>query len=221
MGSQSVASQPMARSDHDLVQGRLSSAARKSERTRSAILASARRRFTETGFDLSSMRGIATEAGVDPALVIRYFGTKERLFVAAVRTTFPPADLEKVPSAELGAAIVRHALDVLEHDNSFVTLLRTAMTNPFCVDLLSAAISVDAEGLRARLPDRAGADERIGLIVSQLMGIAFCMSAELRLLDRVDRDELVGRIAPAIQRYLDMPLPLAGQMTDSPHQRDD
>ena len=51
--------------------------------TRDAILAVARRRFATRGYDATSLRGIAAEAKVDPALLIHYFGTKEGLFVAA------------------------------------------------------------------------------------------------------------------------------------------
>ena len=61
--------------------------------TRDAILAVARRRFATRGYDATSLRGIATEAKVDPALLIHYFGTKEGLFVAA---TGLPAGLSEL-----------------------------------------------------------------------------------------------------------------------------
>src|SRR5581483_2365423 len=51
--------------------------------TRDAILDAARRGFASRGYDATTVRAIATEAEVDPALVIHYFGTKEALFVAA------------------------------------------------------------------------------------------------------------------------------------------
>ena len=57
--------------------------------TRETILTVARRRFATRGYDATSVRAIATEAEVDPALVIHYFGTKEALFIAAAG--LPPA----------------------------------------------------------------------------------------------------------------------------------
>jgi AcrR family transcriptional regulator len=57
--------------------------------TREAVLAAAREAFAERGFDGASIRGIATAAGVDPALVHHYFGTKDQLFLTAVQA---PAD---------------------------------------------------------------------------------------------------------------------------------
>ena len=56
-----------------------------SEDTRGRVLAAAREAFGERGFEGASVRDIAARAGVDPALVHHYFGTKQQLFVAAIR----------------------------------------------------------------------------------------------------------------------------------------
>ena len=61
--------------------------------TREAILAAARETFAERGFDGASIRAIATSAGVDPALVHHYFGTKDELFLATVEAPMDPAKL--------------------------------------------------------------------------------------------------------------------------------
>jgi len=52
--------------------------------TRERILDSARNLFARNGLDITSIRAIAKDAGVDPALVHHYFGTKDALFLAAV-----------------------------------------------------------------------------------------------------------------------------------------
>ena len=59
--------------------------------TRQAILAAARTAFAERGFDGASIRHIAAAAGVDPALVHHYFGTKDQLFLAAMQAPIDPA----------------------------------------------------------------------------------------------------------------------------------
>src|SRR5258706_15310717 len=59
--------------------------------TREAILAAARRAFSERGFDGASIRAIATSAGVDPALVHHYFGSKDQLFVATMQLPIDPS----------------------------------------------------------------------------------------------------------------------------------
>src|SRR5436305_15244061 len=61
--------------------------------TREAILAAAREAFADRGFDRASIRAIATGAGVDPALVHHYFGTKEELFLATVNAPIDPGDI--------------------------------------------------------------------------------------------------------------------------------
>jgi AcrR family transcriptional regulator len=69
--------------------------------TREAILAAARKRFADLGYDGATIRGIAADAGVDPALVHHFFGSKERLFAAAMR-------LPVVPGEMIGAALAGH-----------------------------------------------------------------------------------------------------------------
>ena len=61
--------------------------------TRAAILSAARELFAASGFGGTTIRAIAAAAGVDPALVHHYFGTKDDLFVAALEL---PVDPRKV-----------------------------------------------------------------------------------------------------------------------------
>src|SRR5207247_458711 len=72
--------------------------------TREAILAAARARFGDYGYDGATIRGIAADAGVDAALVHHFFGTKERLFAAAMQ-------LPVLPSELLAAALAAGARD--------------------------------------------------------------------------------------------------------------
>ncbi len=64
--------------------------------TRAAILDAARRAFAERGYDLASIRAVAEVAGVDPALVRHYFGSKEGLFVAAMELPVDPTELVRM-----------------------------------------------------------------------------------------------------------------------------
>ncbi|HEX2288832.1 MAG TPA: helix-turn-helix domain-containing protein, partial [Pseudonocardiaceae bacterium] len=84
--------------------------------TRQSILDAARAMFAERGFDGASIRAIATEAKVDPALVHHYFGTKDKLFLESMNMPLNPAEL--VPKAlsgpreEVGERLVRLVLSV-------------------------------------------------------------------------------------------------------------
>ncbi len=57
---------------------------KRSQPAREAILAAARRRFTRDGYERTTIRSVASDAGVDPAMVMRYYRSKEGLLGAAV-----------------------------------------------------------------------------------------------------------------------------------------
>jgi AcrR family transcriptional regulator len=108
--------------------------------TREAILAAARSRFGDYGYDGATIRGIAADAGVDAALVHHFFGTKERLFAAAMRLPVNPGDLltaalapgAREPGQGLGEHLLRTVLgawEVAEMRSTFLGLLRSAVTS--------------------------------------------------------------------------------------------
>ena len=73
---------------------------RKKAETRRSIQENALRLFAEKGYDKASIRAIAGDAGVDPALVHHYFGTKEKLFLAVMNAPINPGEL--IPQALAG-----------------------------------------------------------------------------------------------------------------------
>src|SRR4029450_7673548 len=98
--------------------------------------------FAEKGYDQASIRAIATEAKVDPALVHHYFGTKEKLFLASMNSPLNPAEL--VPKAmqgprdPAGDPLVRLMLPVWDSPAgaAAVALLRSAMSNEWTARLM-------------------------------------------------------------------------------------
>lgn len=104
--------------------------------TRVAILAVARRRFGARGYDATSLRSIAAEAHVDPALLIHYFSTKEGLFAAVIGLGQPPSellgDLASLPLREAAERVVRVYLEMVDSDesrNAILSLVRSAVSN--------------------------------------------------------------------------------------------
>src|SRR5215475_12345758 len=97
-------------------------AARRSDLTRAAILKAARRRFAADGYERATIRAIAAEAGIDPAMVMRYYGNKERLFAAAAEFDLRLPDAAQLPRSGYGKALVQHFLDRWEADGTFVAL---------------------------------------------------------------------------------------------------
>ena len=103
---------------------------RSAPKTRAAILRAARKRFAAQGFDRTTVRAIAGDANCDPALVIRYFTTKQALFIEALSGSLHMPDLMAVPDGEVALAVLGHLFAVWEADPTFLGLLRASTTSP-------------------------------------------------------------------------------------------
>src|SRR6266542_2626514 len=102
---------------------------RRSERTKAAILTAAREHFAADGYERATIRAIAADAGIDPAMVMRYYGNKEKLFAMAAEFDLRLPDLTSVPRGSLGTALVTHMLDRWEGDETLMALMRAGVTN--------------------------------------------------------------------------------------------
>ena len=177
--------------------------------SRDDILAAARVLFGDRGYDKASIRAIAREAAVDPALVHHYFGTKEELFVAAMEFPIDPAVLlSRIfagPRAEIGERLVRTFLRVWGDPrlrSQFVGIVRSATTSDRAAALLREFISAKilprvAEGLDTpRLNLTAAASQMVGVVM-------FRYVLEIEPMASADEDDIVALLAPTLQRYLD------------------
>src|SRR5689334_23512502 len=97
-----------------------SPAPRRSDATRAAILAAARERFAADGYERATIRAIAADADIDPSMVMRYYGSKGKLFAAAAAFDLRLPDLDALPVGQLGALLVAHFLDRWESDDTLM-----------------------------------------------------------------------------------------------------
>jgi AcrR family transcriptional regulator len=177
--------------------------------TREAILRAAAQSFSRHGYDGTTIRAVAREAGVDPALVHHYFGTKAALFTA---TQSLPVDPDRVldavldgPLEGLGERLAWGFLAVWEaaDPSPAAALVRSAATNEEVAALLRGFIEREIVSRLAARLDVPDAAERAELAAAQLVGTAM-----LRLIVRVEplasmpQEELVARLAPVLQRHL-------------------
>src|SRR5215217_6909295 len=88
--------------------------------TKQAILAAARERFAADGYERATIRAIAADARIDPAMVIRYFGSKEKLFAAAAEFELRLPALDGVPRERIGERLVEHFVRRWEGDESLL-----------------------------------------------------------------------------------------------------
>ncbi|MEE1817615.1 MULTISPECIES: TetR family transcriptional regulator [unclassified Streptomyces] len=178
--------------------------------TRTRILEAARAQFAERGYDKASVRGIAKAAGVDPALVHHYFGTKDEVFAAAVEVSFEPAAVLPAilggPREAIGERLARFFIGVWENPASRAPLLaivRSALTH-------EAAAKVLRTFVLRRLLERIAAELdvpdpsfRAELAASHMIGIVIMRYViQVEPLASADPERIVAQVAPTLQRYL-------------------
>ncbi|MEU6314578.1 TetR family transcriptional regulator [Streptomyces sp. NPDC047014] len=178
--------------------------------TQERIRLAAREVFAERGYDKTSVRGVAKVAGVDPALVHHYFGSKDDLFAAAVEVSLEPALV--VPAIlgggpdGIGERLARYFLGVWENPVTRVPLLaviRSALTH-------EAAAKVLRELVLRRVLERVAADLdvpdptfRAELAASHMVGIALLRYVvQVEPLASAEPEKIVALVAPTLQRYL-------------------
>jgi AcrR family transcriptional regulator len=177
---------------------------------RAAILASARRLISEVGFERASMRAIAADAGVDPALIYHHVGTKADLLVAALAPPVDPTRLLAGVDADperTGEELVRRVLDVWESDpearRSIVGTMRAGLSNERAAEALRVALgsTILAALRRVVAPDHEVL--RAELVGSQIAGLILGRYVlGLAALTSASPETLTAALGPAVQRYL-------------------
>ncbi|MDG4788712.1 TetR family transcriptional regulator [Micromonospora sp. WMMD1102] len=179
--------------------------------TREGILRAAREAFSERGFDHTSIRAIATSAGVDPALVHHYFGTKDQLFLATIDIPFDPQEvLPQIAAGGLdgiGERLVRTFLGVWDSPagTAAAALFRSAMHNQWTARLLREFLETQvlrrATGMLEI--DPAEAPLRSSLVATQMSGLVIVRYIlRLEPLASAPPDVVVAAVGPTLQRYL-------------------
>ena len=177
---------------------------RRSDATRAAILAAARERFATDGYERATIRAIAADASIDPSMVMRYYGNKEKLFAAAAEFDLQLPDVSTIPAEELGLRLAQHFLRRWEGDEPLTALLRAAATNEAAAQRMRELFGAQLVPVAAAAcGDPAEAPRRAGLVASQVLGMALCRYV-LRLppVTAMSSDEAAAWLGPVIQRYL-------------------
>jgi len=178
--------------------------------TRDRILAAARAEFADRGYDKTSMRSIAKAAGVDPALVHHYFGTKEQTFGAAIEVTFAPAFAAPGAFADgpegIGERLARFFFGIWESPltrDQLLAVLRSAFTNETAAEVVRSTLTrrllLRVAG-ELHVPDP---ELKVQLVAAQLIGVAmlrYVIKADP--IASADLDQVIAVIAPTLQRYL-------------------
>ena len=182
---------------------------RRSDATRAAILKAARVRFAADGYERATIRAIAADARIDPAMVMRYFGNKEKLFAAAAEFDLRMPDISALPRDQAGAALIGHFLDRWESDDTLMALLRAGVSRSAAAERMRELFAQQLLPVAAALCPRADeAPVRAGLVATQTLGLALTRYV-LRLPPgaAMDHATIVAWLGPTLQRYLSAPSP--------------
>jgi AcrR family transcriptional regulator len=158
------------------------------------------------------MRAIASASRVDPALLTHYFGSKEKLFVAALE--FPdPADFVPAllaPGRErLGERVASFFLETWDSPGGrpLLGLVRSMVTNEKAAEMMRQFITREVLGRIAASLEVDQPKLRAALCGSQMIGLAFMRYViKLEPIASAPRHELVRAVGPTLQRYLTGPL---------------
>ena len=180
-------------------------------KTRETILASAQLLFTEQGYD-ASLKEIAAKANVDPALLIHYFGSKQKLFVAAMLPLYKaPAMLPKVFEGDrdqIGARfamLIQHFLEDGETSKLLLALIKAASSNKDAAQMLREFIEPAIVQPLGRQLGGTHGQLVASFIGSQVVGLMMTRHiVELSPLAQATPKEIAAALGPIIQLYFNL-----------------
>lgn len=179
----------------------------RSQPARDRILAEARTVFAKEGFERTTIRAVAAAAQVNPAMVIRYYGSKEDLFAAASRFELRLPDLSNAPSERAGELLVAHFLSRWEDDpggGDLAVLLRAAATHETARATMAQIFEKQLTQAVTQLCGAANARQRASLIASQMLGLAYTRYVlGFAATKALPRAMIVKAVGKTIQAYLD------------------
>lgn len=177
--------------------------------SRDDILLAARELFGELGYQRATIRAIARRAAVDPALVIRSFGSKDDLLGEALTFPMDPAavlaGIEDEPG-ELGVALVRRVLTLWQNPTlrgSLLSLLRTGLSHDRAAAVMRGLVGRTVLPVVARLAADDEAEVRAALVGANIVGLAMAREVlRIPALAELSVDEVARAAGPAITHYL-------------------
>ena len=179
----------------------------RSEKTRTAILTAARHMLASRGYEATTIRAVAAAAGIDPSMVMRYYGNKEGLFAAAVDVDLYLPDPSTLPRDNIGSLLAHHVVARWEGalSDEFITLLlRSAGTNSAAAEqfrlIFERQLLKFVNGLVGDGPE---ARRRAAMVSSQVLGVAYCRYIlELPAVTELTGETLADTLGPVLQHYL-------------------
>ncbi len=183
-----------------------------SSTTRDAILAAAKKSFANDGFAATTIRKVAKDAGVDPALVMQFYQSKDVLFGASLAISAEAlstmADAFDGPVDGLGLRVTRAFLTLWEQNSadseSLMAMLRSAVSSELAAAQIRDFVQYRlVEVISAKLNGRANAALRAGLASAMLTGVIVGRNiVRIPVIADQDQDAVIELVGASIQTIL-------------------
>ncbi|MGC4939946.1 TetR family transcriptional regulator [Kribbella sp. DT2] len=179
------------------------SRAERRRRTEESILAAARRQFGESGYERTSIRGVATEAGIDAALVMQMFGSKERLFAEAASSGVDLLRLVGATADDLAEAAATHLFADFEDPGrrpGVEALLRSCLTHPAAGAALRDQVTTPTQAAVAATIGGDDGELRAAVLNACTLGVTIARYLlHDPILAKADRDDVARVLRPALE----------------------
>ena len=172
-------------------------------RTEATILEAARELFAELGFERATIRAVAARAGIDPALVMQYYGNKEGLFAASARWHVDHKRLSEAALADIPATAIDDVFAGFEDPSrreGTIALLRNCLTHPAARDVMRDEVMCEPQAILARTIGGPDAELRAGLLGATMIGVALARYVlEIPAVASASRADIERLLTPVIR----------------------
>jgi AcrR family transcriptional regulator len=176
-------------------------------RTEAAILEAAQRLFAELGFERTTIRAVAAQAGVDPALVMQYFGSKEGLFAASARGFADRKRALDAPREELPAAVLSDLFTAFEDPKAAcaaIAVMRNCLTHDSARRVMRDEVMAERHARLAKTIGGPDAELRAGVLSALVLGTTIARYlVEVPALAGAAQEDLERVLKPVIEAVLD------------------
>jgi len=178
-------------------------------RTEATILDAARQLFAEVGFEKTTIRGVAGRAGVDPALVMQYYGSKDGLFAASMRWYAERKHISEVPREELAAQAVRDLFAGFEDEQSrcaSFAVMRSCLTNERARAVMRDEVMSEKQAKVAQTIGGPDAELRAGLLAATMIGTTIARYLlEIPSVAQASPEDIERIMEPVLKALVDPP----------------
>lgn len=178
-------------------------------RTEASIVDAAQELFAEVGFERTTIRAVAARAGIDPALVMHYYGNKEGLFAASAQwhvdhKKLSEASLEEIPRTALDDLFTNFA-DPARRDSA-IALLRNCLTHEKALEIMRDDVMCQPQAMIAKTIGGDEAELRAGLLGATMIGMTIARYLlQIPAVAAADREQIEAIMAPVLKALVDPP----------------